>query len=356
MALVIAIGAVAVATRDDPEPQFRLAIPDLDRATPTSSLTPPVEQTTVYRPAPSPAPPPRANRRGIVADRDGKWALYADPSNCVELVLTEATFERLLCGAAAVEGSIGSLVSVNSPVGRIAVAIADPAVSGFGAFARAGGNLYPDGGQAGVDPGRPKVAYVAGLVSNTPGSWVDVTLQAGDQLIGKFLLPPEDRAYRPAELHLTASKTWPNYRKAGNFGYFFAGNQDLGFYDGASGRTCLLYRRIGGPSEKLLVDACPPAGAHVAGGLAPVDERGFENKYLVAAMSDVGANGLRLELPDGGGVGTQVTPAKDPKSTWIGLAEFAMFIEIPPGVRTVTFVLTQDAREVGRAQVAVPGR
>ena len=54
---------------------------------------------------------------------------------------------------------------------------------------------------------------------------------------------------------------WPGYSKVSSTGFWFGGNEDLGFYDNPSGdgSRCVLWRRLGGSPEAMLLDVCPSA-------------------------------------------------------------------------------------------------
>ena len=81
--------------------------------------------------------------------------------------------------------------------------------------------------------------------------------------MGNVLLPETAGRFASADVALTTTTPygrWPGYRKSNMTGALFGSPSDVGFYDGADGATCVLYRRYG-RFPHLLGDACAPAGA-----------------------------------------------------------------------------------------------
>lgn len=313
---------------------------------------------------PTTTSPPETVRRPVLADRGGRWQLLSvgqGASRCLELVAGSRVHGSLLCGSGPTTAVVGDLVALETAIGRMVVAVASPTVTGFDAYSQAAGGREPNSGQAAADPlGVAGLAYVAGTVGGG-GAPSELVMAAGEQTPAKVIVPVADGAFRAAELKVKTSApygVWPGYRRAGLTGFVFAGNQEVGFYDGPGGVRCLLYRRFTGPAERLLADQCPappgpqpPFAAYAE--LLPAGVANFERVYLPALVTDLRVTGWRCELSTGATCGSAQVHADPKGSGRTFLYSFAGLFQLPPGA-TLTAVLLDGQTEVGRVELRAP--
>lgn len=336
--------AAVVAIRSD-EPSISVAA---DEQPTTSTSTSTTE-------APSePAPP---GRRRLLGDSTLGWELLAvddNPDRCLELVVGPWVQGSLLCAAEPATRLIGDVTAVDTPIGRMVVAVVDPSVTSINPVVG-----LP--GKAGPDRITSTISYAAAQAGAGAGGHLpELLLASGDNTIARVILPAKTGLIRPAEMTVVNTPPygrWDGYRGAGYAGLFFGGNQEVGFYDGPGDTTCILYRRLGSRWEELLADACParqPDRAVAFARLVPTPVDGPEKSYIVVAVTDRPVTGWRCELPGGAhcGGGTQVTP--DPKGSGrIALTQFAD-MATPRGASRITLVLVNGTEEVARDEVDVP--
>lgn len=273
-------GGVAVAM-DPPstEPQAGAdeTSPETTRPWPTSTqpqhavIAPPPTwvQPAVTAPSPTvtqPAPVVMADERWTLAEDAAKgWALTVMTSSegrCLEFTVSTFSSGPLLCDAAPVApGSIlGDLITFNTPIGRAVVAVVHPSIDGWSTspYLIRQSKVAPD-----PVAHRRAYAYAGGLLVAPPplnGS-VTLYLRQGDNTVarssfavGEGVVPPGQSITHTAMPY----GVWPGYRMAGTTGFFWGGNEEVGFYDGPNGVRCLLYRRLGGDSEAVILDLCAP--------------------------------------------------------------------------------------------------
>jgi hypothetical protein len=237
----------------------------LEPVSTTTATTPP---TTAPPPPPAtvaPAPAPAAGEPVTVAtDPAGAWTLVRyDTSSgaCLELRVQTFRSERVLCGAApAATGKVvGDLITFNTPVGRAIVAIVEPRVEAWGPMGYQQQHVaaFKD-----PSPGRSAYAYAvnANRMIGTAGS-MQLFFSIGENVIARTSFAVGDKAVPPGQSLTTTDKPygiWPGYRRAGTTGFYYGGNEEFGFYDGADGGRCVLFRRLGGDPEAMLFDLCAP--------------------------------------------------------------------------------------------------
>ena len=340
------LGSVAfVATRPD-GPSTRVTADE----TPTTIAT----TSTVTTVPPEPAPP---GRRRLLADRTVGWELLAvedSPEDCLELVVGPWRQGSLLCGARPATDLLGDLIAVDTPVGRLVVTVVEPSVTGILPAVGMPGHVGPD-------PAAPTTVYAAGPAGTGQGGHLpEILLMSGDNTVARVLLPVKTGLIPPTEMTVVTDAPygrWPGYRKAGYAGLFYGGNQEVGFYDGASGTTCVLYRRLGSRWEGMLAEACRSRDADRAvayATLVPVPVPDPPQSYIVLALTDRTVTGWRCELPQGGECGRSAQVSADPGGTgWTALTQFADMVTTN-GADRITVVLLRDGVEVGRADVPVP--
>lgn len=334
--------------------------------TPTTAVTLVAPPTVTAPPAPSgPAPvvtaPPTGAALPVVADPANRWQLVVagqGGARCVQLVVGGRVHGSLLCGAKPAESIHGDLVSLDTSIGRMVVVVVDPSVTGFAAYPQAGGRINLRGA-AGPDRQVDAMAYAAGEVGGS-GVSTQLIIEAGAQRPAKLTVPPASGVVPAGAVEVKTTGpygVWPGYRKAGFTGFLFAGNQEVGFYDGPGDKPCLLYRRFTGPAEALLLDQCG-AGAKAFPSnsfaeLLPTGVASFERYFLPAIVSDVPLTSWRCELSTGRACGGAELLADPKGSGRTFLFTFAGLFELPPG-GTMTAVLLDGATEFARYEVKAP--
>lgn len=370
LAVLTPLTLVAVNGDDDPD-RVRLATEPDPALTTTSTLadslvpfptteptlTPPTLTVTIpptTPDTPTTTQPAGTARRPVVADRAGRWKLAAfgeGPKSCLELVAGEKVHGPLLCGSGRATSVVGDVVTLDTPAGRMAVAVVDPTVTGFAAYPQGPGRLGLLG-EAGTDPTPTGLTYAAGEIG-AAGVTSQLVIAAGVQTPAKVTLPAANGPIPAGSVDITTSGpygVWPGYRRAGLTGFVFGGNQEVGFYDGPGGRPCLLYRRFTGPAERLLIDQCAARDAYPSDAFAellPAGVANFEQYFLTAVVSDVPVTSWRCELSTGElCTGTQLYA--DPKGSGrTFLYTFAGLHRLPLG-STLTAVVLDGQREVAR--------
>ncbi|HVM10758.1 MAG TPA: hypothetical protein VM345_20015 [Acidimicrobiales bacterium] len=382
MALVAALVTTGLVLTGSGDDQLVLLPLDADDASPTTepsdATSSDVDDMTHSTLAPAPtvvvAPPPTAappapttvidrhagTKYEVSKDPRGRWTLaYYDGSRCFELTVDTRVFPGLLCRVPEASPSeiIGHAVVVDSPQGRVLVAAADPRVTDFSSYPRAGGGIYHEGVAGAPASG---IHVVAGSIAS---GWSDVLVRGGPHHLARVVIPPENKAYAIRDLErITGSPygAWPAYRKVTSTGYYFGGDQELGFYTDEHGYTCGLYRRLGGPVEGILGHGCVLENGDTLqmSTLTPIPGAYTQDAFMVYAVTNVSGAGLRLELPDRTTVPSNGPGAyADPRgSGWIAFAHSISHVTIPAGVQTVDFVLVKDGAELARRTVKVPGR
>lgn len=224
---------------------------------PEPAMTPPQAPTTASR-------PPMPGHRTVVASADdGRWTLTRvddGPRRCLELAASSSTTGRLLCDATA-EGQLwGPYATIATPLGPMVVAMVDARVSDLGTLF--GGGI---GAKLARDPRDQALHYAVGVIGNLgggrPEDGLDLFLMDAAHTLGRTVVSVTTGDH-PAPDVVTAPPygTWPGYTRAGYTGFFWGGNEDVGFYDDPSGgnHRCVLWRRFGGPAEAVIADECPP--------------------------------------------------------------------------------------------------
>ena len=140
--------------------------------------------------------------------------------------------------------------------GRMLLAVVTPDVTAFGLPVVTAG--YGTSSRVVDDPARPGIRYIAGFVPevNDPG----VIIRAGEQEVAHLLVPVATVEIPADQLDINRAAPygrWTNYRAAGTV-TTLSSVQVVGFYTGDDGRDCVLYRRLLGDSEAVLVDECLP--------------------------------------------------------------------------------------------------
>jgi hypothetical protein len=312
-----------------------------------------------------------AGTRRLVADSAGVTEQQLPPfklfvadrgtSHCVELDTKGKTYAGLLCGAASTKKPIGDLVVVDIGGQRAVVAVAAPTVTGL--TTQVG---QPSGSVTGLDPSRSGVSYV-GAVLAAGSSGVNLLVQNGDNSVARIVVPDKAGAVAAAKVTQVDAKpygTWPGYKKAGYTGLYWGGHQDIGFYDGAGGVRCVLYRRFGGDAERVLADACPAksAGAPVPLAVLIPTKSGDPRWFHILAVADVPVDGYTCQVPSGASCGTggspdtPPSPVRAPDPTGSGRTAFGEFVTPvdPAGADHVTLVFQTGGHEVARLDVPVP--
>lgn len=194
---------------------------------------------------------------------DGGWTLTrvdTGTKRCLELAVGAHTSGSLLCNAPSPEGFWGRYAIVDTPIGQVVVAM-------VGGRLTAMKSAFADGvsPKFGVDPTGQDLHHAVGVVKNlggvNPSQGLDLFLMEGGQTLARANVSLVAGQYETATVVTTAPYgSWVGYRKAGYTGYFWGGNEDVGFYDNPSGdgSRCLLWRRFGGMREGVIADVCPP--------------------------------------------------------------------------------------------------
>lgn len=355
----VALVAVAVAwpSSPDDEAAVRLEAADPEGEGATTTSTAPASGGP---PAEAPLPPPPPGRTRVVADRSAGWDLLvvedASP-RCLELVVGPWSQGSLLCGArpAPAGGSIGSLVALDTPIGRVVVAVVEPSVT---ALAPEVG----DRGRVGAHPANPAVAYaVARPGAGEGGRLPELAVVVGADRVARVFLPVKVGPIDRTELTFVTTPpygTWPGYRFGDYTGLFFGGNQEVGFYDGRNGATCVLYRRFGGPHEEVIADLCPARDderAVVATRLVPVPIGTPEPGYMILAVTDRPVASWQCERVTGEPCGGGTRVVADPKGT--GRHALVQWVEwVTPGPHDrIVLVLADGQGGTVRAEVPVRG-
>ena len=285
LASLVVIAGVFVASRDDSEPAVHVTADQpavtppgghdpIDTSTTTVTLAPveetttttapPATTTTTTRPARTTTTTLATTRTPLMTATDGAWELTrvdTGARRCLELKLGPSTSERLLCDAPSPANLWGEYATVITPTAMAVVGMIDPQVTGLSALMY-GGVIA----QVGADPSTPGLSYAVGVIENlgggNPRNGFDLFLRQGEHTLGRARVSL-DAGQHPAPPVVTTAPygVWPGYSKAGYTGFWFGGNEDLGFYDNPSGdgSRCLLWRRLGGTPEAMLLDVCPPA-------------------------------------------------------------------------------------------------
>lgn len=281
VATTAVVAGVLVATRDGGVSAVRVAADgNSSDSSPGPTTAEPAQSDTTSSTAPTPSSPAvttgqaPATTTGIVVRRNvggneaQGWTLvlaeHADGSTCLEFRVSTFTSGSLLCGSgpAAAGAVVGDLVSFETPIGRAIVAIVEPSVEGWA--------LTPYLQQASPVirdplPGRDAYGYATGPMKGTWPNGASLYFGVEENVIARTRFAVVDGTIRPGQSLTSTSKpygTWPQYRRAGTTGFYWGGNEEVGMYDGAGGR-CLLYRRLGGDPEAVLLDLCAPGdGEH----------------------------------------------------------------------------------------------
>ncbi|MGI8793575.1 MAG: hypothetical protein ACR2H3_10415 [Acidimicrobiales bacterium] len=340
-------------------PEDDVVEPPVEIAQVPDDNVPPPEDLNVIPPAlqpdqpPAPKPAPTGPSLRIAADPKGRWTLELTAADCLDLVIADGTrHDRLLCAAPAAEKPVGLLVAIGTTAGRVSVMVVQPDVTGPSSSPRQSGGFFYDA-EVAANPGRPGVAYMAGFIAD---GTTDIVVKAAPHTVAHLVVPGDNRLY-PAVEQVTGPPygRWNGYRKVTSTGYYFRGDQELGFYSGAGGQPCVLYRRLGGPAEAMLGDGCARAGDHFPYAVLSRIAASGGNNFTVLALTDVAGASAHIELLDGERVNTAIQAYSDTNATgWIALAERIHHVELPAGTTQVIFVLTKDGVEVARKQVAVP--
>lgn len=260
---------------------------------------------TVPRPVPTVPPAPVAvDQRWTLAEDGVKgWALTVATTSegrCLEFTVSTFSSGTLLCDAAPVPpGAIlGDLITFNTPIGRAVVAVVHPSIDGWSTTPSLAQQR-----QAAPDPAvqRGAYAYVGGLLGGPVGPNASATLffRQGDNTVARSSVALGEGIVRPGQ---SVTKTampygvWPGYRMAGTTGFFWGGNEEVGFYDGPNGVRCLLYRRLGGDSEAVILDLCTPKLATQA---IPYAELLPPDTGMAAGRTVVPNSGILVVLVDG---------------------------------------------------------
>jgi hypothetical protein len=350
--VVVGAVAVAVALRSDPGDAggVRVAVGDAGTAgdgstttapdgDPSTTSEPPVPtsveasvvapRTTVTAappataaPAPVPAPAAGAGGRHTITADPGGWSLVLvdRPSGgpCFEVEVSTFHTDPLLCGSgpAAAGQVVGDLVSFDTPIGAGVLAIVEPSVERWGT------SPYSSQFLAVVHdplPGRSGFAYAVTAKAMTGLGTGKLWYGIGENVIGRtsYVSSSRNVTIPPGQSLTTTDRpygVWPGYRWAGSTGFYWGGNEELGFYDGpgsGAGR-CLLFRRLGGDPEAMLLDRCASATAPanatkgiVAADLLPVPEAmrtaaGPGDRLLVVLTDGLAVKGWRCEVPSTG--------------------------------------------------------
>lgn len=329
-------------------------LPPID---PTGQLpTDTVEEVTESLPPPPSIPPIQPERRKILEDRDGIWALYArdfGAERCLELTVRAVfTSDALLCGAPAAQTHVGRLAVVDTPEGRIAVAVVDPSVSAFDPLPQTGGRIWANSGQAAADVAEPGMAYGAGIISDRDGA-VELLIESGEDKIAGLTIPRARGTFEASNLNVRTSAPYgrrPGYRMGTRAGLFWGGHQQLGFYDDDARNRCVLFARFLGPNERTLFDGCPASDASRPAVLATLVATGVPDRdqYVqTVVISDSGIDGFRCRLPSGEDCSSSTTVATDPAGSGrTVVVEFASDIFIGEHDHVILTLLRAGA-EVG---------
>lgn len=234
-----------------PSPTPTTAPPEV---APTTTTTKPLASTTSTAPA---------RRTPVMTADDGSWTLTrvdTGSKRCLELTVGANTTGSLLCNAPSPQGLFGRYAIAETPIGPIVVAMVDARPTDMkGMF---GDGVIP---KFGADPTEQDLHYAVGVVKNlgggSPSKGLDLFLMEGENTLARANVSLAPGQYEAATLVTTAPYgSWAGYRKAGYAGYFWGGNEDVGFYDDPSGdgSRCLLWRRFGGMREGVIADICPP--------------------------------------------------------------------------------------------------
>lgn len=348
-------GATSTTQTDQPE---ATSIPPLAPVT-TATSQPVTSSTAATTTPPDPAPP---GRRNLVAARDGGWVLRAvdDGLGCVELEAAGQSYGRLLCGAAPATTVVGDLVTIDVGGSHFLVAVVAEGVTGFSGYPRAAGQISNDAGATGSDPKRPGLHYLAGMTAIRSHPVVDVLVRGEQDSLARLVVPAEVGAF-PAgsfELHTTAPYgRWPGYRYGGMSGLFGGGVQEIGFYDGPGGVTCVLYRRLG-RVDRMFLDACPSRvdGRAIAHAVLSPENPGSGSGYSQpVVVLDGPVTGWRCELSGGSPCSISPYLVKDPRNSGRALGVPNTSVQSPGSHREVVFIALQGQAEAGRMTVAVDG-
>ena len=232
--------------------------------TTSTTVSEPTSTTTTTQPA-KPSTTTTATtttRTPVMAASNGQWQLTrvdAGSRRCLELHVGDFTSGRLLCNAPAPAGLWGDYAIVKAPTATLMVGMADRQVTGLSA-------LMYEGvvGQLGADPSDPALYYAVGQIKNLggadPRNGFDVFLTQDENTLGRARVSLEAGSHPAPPIVTTAPYgVWKGYRKAGYTGFFYGGNEDVGFYDNPSGdgTRCVLWRRFGGSNEGMILDICP---------------------------------------------------------------------------------------------------
>jgi hypothetical protein len=345
---VIAAGVASVfAFRSDDQRAPTAA----EEPTTTTSTTAPSNEIT--------EPPPPARHR-LASDASRGWDLLlveGDPRNCLELVVGQWKQDSVLCDARPAPKLIGDVAALNTPLGRIVVAVVDPSVTALDP-----GVGTP--GRAARHPDDPALAYAAAPAgAGESGHLPELMLHSDEHTIGRILLPVKAGLITPAEMTIMTDKPygrWPGYRKAGYTGLFFGGNQVVGFYDGPGDRTCVLYRRLGSRWEEVLVDACPERAPNDPLAFAalvptpPLDTPAPETPYILLAVTDRPVSQWQCRLPSSASCGGDHHDVfADPSGS--GRTALAQFIGmVTPGPHDHVELVITSSGETLHAKVPVP--
>jgi hypothetical protein len=374
---------------EDPTTTIGLPIVPVTVVPPTSSTAPAPPTTTADRSTPG-RRQIAASAGDATASGDASWTLFLTGdggSRCLELETQGKTYRKLLCETSkAATNPIGDAVVVDVGSGRRAVvAVVQPRVTTLAW-------LYGDTARrTGPDPDRPGIQYGATITQSGTQPVdrpLEVVAYAGEDAVAAVDLPPAPGVTRESALKERTGKpygTWPGYRRTATTGFYWAGNQEIGFYDGPNGTPCVLYRRLGGMAEGMMADACPAKDGSKPvpfATLIPSNKAAAPDQFHVLAVADVpidswtctyGSSGPTTSTTVGNtnhppgttqsggqgagtscGGGNDVIKA-DPKGTGrYAIGEFAGASSIPAGVDHVTLQFTGGGTTVATLDVPVP--
>lgn len=280
LATLVVIAGVFATTRDNSEPALHVTA-DQPAVTPpgeldgsplfgTSTTVPlsPVEDTTTTTTRPAKTTTTTTTvattRTPVMTATDGAWELIrvdTGSRRCLELRIGASVSDRLLCDAASPADFWGDYATVITPTAMAVVGMVDRQVTGLSALMYEGVIA-----QVGADPSNPGLVYAVGVIKNlggvNPRNGFDLFLRQGENTLGRAHISL-DPGQHPAPPVMTTPPygIWPGYSKVSSTGFWFGGNEDLGFYDNPSGdgSRCVLWRRLGGSPEAMLLDVCPSA-------------------------------------------------------------------------------------------------